>query len=47
MITNGVYKGCYASIISWDSVTSEYVLGGSGAITAPPATTTYKLFDFV
>lgn len=47
MITNGVYKGCYASIIGWDSTTSEYLLGWSGAITPPPTTTTYKLFDFV
>ena len=27
MITNGVYKGCYASIIAYDSVNSEYTLG--------------------
>lgn len=27
MITNGVYKGCYASIISYDSVGDEYLLG--------------------
>ena len=27
MITNGVYKGCYAYIIAWDSATSEYTLG--------------------
>ncbi len=47
MITNGVYKGCYASIISYDTAWQEYTLGWSGAITAPPATTTYKLFDFV
>lgn len=47
MITNGVYKGCYASIIAYDTAWAEYTLGGSWAITAPPATTTYKLFDFV
>lgn len=47
MITNGVYKGCYASIISYDTAWAEYTLGWSGAITAPPATTTYKIFDTI
>ena len=47
IVTNWVYKGCYASIISWDSAWSEYTLGWAGIITALPATTTYKLFDFV
>ena len=27
VVTNGIYKGCYASIIAWDSTTSEYTLG--------------------
>lgn len=45
LITNGTYKWCYAPIIAfwW----GEYTLWGSWAITAPPATTTYKIFDSV
>lgn len=47
LITNGIYKWCYAPIIAYDSATSEYLLGWSGAITAPAATTTYKRYDTV
>ena len=47
VVTNGIYKGCYASIIAWDSTTSEYTLGWSGIITKLPATTTYKRYDFI
>lgn len=47
LITNGIYKWCYAPIIAYDSATSEYLLGWSGAITAPSATTTYKRYDTV
>jgi len=47
LITFGIYKGCYAPIISYDTAGAEYSLGWSGAITAPSATTKYKLFDTV
>ncbi len=47
LITLGIYKGCYAPIISYDTVWAEYSLGWSGAITAPAATTKYKLFDSI
>lgn len=47
IVTSGVYKGCYASIISYDVAGTEYTLGGSGIITALPASTTYKICDFV
>ena len=45
LITSGVYKGCYASIIAWDG--TEYTLWGAGIITALPISTTYQLYDFV
>ena len=47
IITSGVYKWCYASIISYDVAGTEYTLGGAGIITALPASTTYKICDFV
>jgi len=47
LITFGIYKGCYAPIISYDSAGAEYSLGWSGAITAPTSTTKYKLFDTI
>jgi len=45
LITSGIYKWCYAPVISWDVGTSEYVLGGAGIITALPAAVTYKRYD--
>lgn len=47
LITAGTYKWCYAPIISYDSWTDEYSLWWSWAITAPAASTRYKLFDTV
>ena len=47
IITSWVYKWCYASIISYDVAGTEYTLGGAGIITALPASTTYKICDFV
>lgn len=47
IVTSGVYKWCYASIISYDVAGTEYTLGGAGIITALPASTTYKICDFV
>jgi hypothetical protein len=47
LVTNGVYKGCYASIISYDSTTSEYKLWGAGIIAKSPSNTKYRIFDFV
>lgn len=48
IVTSGTYKWCYASIISYDAASwGEYTLGWSGIITALPASTTYKICDFV
>jgi len=47
LFTFWIYKGCYAPIIAYDTGTSEYLLGWSWAITAPLATTKYKLFDTI
>jgi len=48
LITSGIYKGCYAPIISYSSAWGwEYSLGWSGVITALPAATTYKRFDTI
>jgi len=47
LVTSGIYKGCYAPIIAYDSWTSEYTLGWSGIIVALPASTTYKRYELI
>lgn len=47
LITSGIYKWCYAPIIAYDTVASEYTLGWSGIITALPAWVTYKRYDLI
>lgn len=45
LITSGIYKWCFAPIISYDATGwGEYTLWGSGAITILPIDTTYKRF---
>lgn len=47
LITSGIYKGCYAPIIAYDTATTEYILGWAWVITALPAGITYKRYDTV
>jgi len=47
LVTSGIYKGCYAPIIAYDSGASEYTLGWSGIIVALPSGTTYKRYDLI
>lgn len=45
LVTSGIYKGCYAPIISYDKDKAEYTLSGAGIITKLPKDSKYKLFD--
>ena len=47
LITSGIYKGCYAPIIAYDTATTEYITGWAGIITALPAWITYKRYDTI
>ena len=47
LITSGIYKGCYAPIIAYDTGTTEYILWGAWIITALPVGITYKRYDTV
>lgn len=47
LITSGIYKGCYAPIIAYDTGTVEYILWWAWVITALPVWVTYKRYDTV
>lgn len=47
LITSGIYKGCYAPIIAYDTGTTEYILWWAWIITALPVWITYKRYDTV
>lgn len=45
LVTSGIYKWCYAPIISYDKDKAEYILAGAGIITKLPTGIKYKIFD--